>query len=351
MCKFDFRRFMYHIRIGEYKECYTLLTSSVVNDDDMYKINQFAGLIYYYYQDTYRLDKLCQWIENYQSCNEFQKRTIMILIDELEKLKQGKNVEKEAKFKMENINVVKQVGNGCLPASIAIIMQYYSKEIVSYRQVVKEMRTEIRGEGTSLYDGLSYMYRKGYQVYPFTGDDDIVKQLLQLGYPIIVVQNSWLSQDAEDHARVLIGFDDSKEIFYTNDPKLGAIFLPYNFFKELMSESIDSVYLLFLPHDECLPLDLIDFFENNCEYYNLLGVLYDEENEVEKSETMFIKGLTIDDNHGDMLNNYAVLLLRRKSKLSKAYNLIKKAIQLAPDVPEYLESLDEILNQLDIGKG
>lgn len=63
---------------------------------------------------------------------------------------------------------------------------------------------------------------------------DEVKMWVSHGYPVIVSQYFGIPPYERDgHVRVVVGYDDSKSIFYTMDPAVGSLELYYGTFKEL----------------------------------------------------------------------------------------------------------------------
>lgn len=337
----------HYISSEQYEECYNSFIeseASLIYDQNLIVT---VGLIYYYFGDEKRLIQLYEAVRDDERVSIERKRTLTILVEELNDIKEKS--EDRAYVRIPEVKMVKQIGQGCLPASVTMVMQFYSKEIISYRDVVKSMKTSIREDGTSIYDALVYLYQRDYQLYPFTGQLDAIKEILTYGYPLMVVQSSSLDKEANDHARILTGFDDAKQIFFINDPSQGRIFLPYGLFEELGRKSESNMCLLMLPSKVRLQDKLQDYFKHNCEYFNLMGVLYDEVNETFKSEAMYQKGLEIDGSYPDLFNNYAMLLLKSKDRLLQAQKLSREAIRLAPEIPEYRETLHQI-NEL-LAKG
>lgn len=93
--------------------------------------------------------------------------------------------------------------------------------------------------------------------------------------------------------------------------------------------------LEFVADDKLLMLD----------FYSNLGDAYNYNKEFEKSDKAFDDGLKIDADNTYILNNYAYYLSLRKENFEKAEKLSKKANDLKPDVPEYMDTYGWILYQ------
>lgn len=81
------------------------------------------------------------------------------------------------------------------------------------------------------------------------------------------------------------------------------------------------------------------------DFYSNMGDAYNYCKEFEKSDKAFEDGLKIDSDNTYILNNYAFYLSLRKENMEKAEKLAKKAIDLKPDVPEYMDTYGWILYQ------
>jgi len=70
-----------------------------------------------------------------------------------------------------------------------------------------------------------------------------------------------------------------------------------------------------------------------------MAILYDEIDQFEKSDSIYIKLITIDNNDAQAFNNYAYSLVERGIELEKALDLASKAIELEPNNASYLDTI------------
>jgi len=83
--------------------------------------------------------------------------------------------------------------------------------------------------------------------------------------------------------------------------------------------------------------------------WSLLGDIAYREKDYPEAEKAYGKALDLDPKSGDLHNNLAWVYVQQDRKLSKAQNLVMRALELAPDHrPYYLDTLGVI--QLRLGK-
>ena len=70
-----------------------------------------------------------------------------------------------------------------------------------------------------------------------------------------------------------------------------------------------------------------------------LAILYDEKSQWENSDEIYIKLLNTDDKDAQAYNNYAYSLVERNVKLNQALEMAKKAIEIEPENPSYLDTI------------
>ena len=82
-----------------------------------------------------------------------------------------------------------------------------------------------------------------------------------------------------------------------------------------------------------------------------LAILYDEIKDWEKSDSIYVKLINIDDKDAQAYNNYAYSLVERNLFLPKALEMAKKAISLEPNNASYLDTIGWIYFKMDkLGK-
>ncbi|TFG91710.1 MAG: hypothetical protein E4G71_03275 [Candidatus Atribacteria bacterium] len=121
--------------------------------------------------------------------------------------------------------------NWCLPASGAMTLKYFGKDICQ-----AEIASKVITNGTSsVFKFISYAKSLGFETKYQSKTIEEIKVLLKEDIPVIAIQNYSLALPYS-HARVIIGFDDETQEMTTNDPTAGkdykisyADFLALNF--------------------------------------------------------------------------------------------------------------------------
>jgi len=70
-----------------------------------------------------------------------------------------------------------------------------------------------------------------------------------------------------------------------------------------------------------------------------MAILYDEIDQFEKSDSIYLKLIAIDSNDSQAFNNYAYSLVERGIELEKALELASKAIEIEPNNASYLDTI------------
>jgi len=152
--------------------------------------------------------------------------------------------------------------NWCLPASGAMTLKYFGKNISQ-----AEIANKVITNGTSsVFRFISFAKNLGFDTKYQSKTIEEIKVLLEENTPVIAVQNYSLTLPYS-HARVIIGFDDEKEEVITNDPTAGkdyiisyADFLALNF----DSDSGKCKVIVLLPEEvDTLNAEVIDDTDNS----------------------------------------------------------------------------------------
>jgi ABC-type bacteriocin/lantibiotic exporter with double-glycine peptidase domain len=147
---------------------------------------------------------------------------------------------KQTKPVAQNIKLVvpyePNLGNTCFSSCFAMVMRYWNKD-VHVQDIVKIVGLPpFHGyDHQELNSWMAKNYNLRFKYLPNSTIDDI-KIYLSEGYPIIVHQTMSF-KDTSGHNRVVIGYDDNKNVFITNDPsRFGLNYeIPYSVFKDLWS--------------------------------------------------------------------------------------------------------------------
>ena len=121
-----------------------------------------------------------------------------------------------------DVPFVHQEKEGCGSASIAMVMQYWSRQGKTTRaseDAVQIQRTLYSREGHGIYasDMERYLREGGFQTFAFKGDWSDLQQHLSKGRPLIVALKP-SSGDSPLHYVVVAGLDSDPDLVLLNDP-------------------------------------------------------------------------------------------------------------------------------------
>jgi ABC-type bacteriocin/lantibiotic exporter with double-glycine peptidase domain len=131
-----------------------------------------------------------------------------------------------AAFAAENlwldVPFVKQQKNGCGPASIAMVMQYWQKQPGASPKSLAEVTEIVRALQPNDKQGIRttqmerYFQQNGYRVFAFAGQWSDLERELAKGRPLIAA----LRPDFGNllHYVVVAGVDDQQRVVLLNDP-------------------------------------------------------------------------------------------------------------------------------------
>src|SRR5215472_8795925 len=121
-----------------------------------------------------------------------------------------------------DVPFIKQEKDGCGAASIAMVMQYWSKQKAQPAHAsadpvaIQRALFSSREHGIRASDMERYFQQHGFQTFAFTGTWDDLKQHLEKGRPLIVaLKPSALERSL--HYVVVVGADPEQGIVYLND--------------------------------------------------------------------------------------------------------------------------------------
>ena len=119
----------------------------------------------------------------------------------------------------------------CGPASLTMVLNYWGVNVTQ-----EEVAVEIYDPATNLThisEMRSYPQEHGFKTEELNGSINHLKKWISKGSPLIVLQKFSL-QNAYGHYRVIVGYDDEKELVITFDPILGSNYnITYTEFTEL----------------------------------------------------------------------------------------------------------------------
>lgn len=118
-----------------------------------------------------------------------------------------------------DVPFVKQRGDGCGAASIAMVMQYWQQHThASAVEVERIQRVLFSAKARGIYASQmqKYLEQNGYRTLIFHGDDALLEHHIESGRPLIVALKPNLVPRL--HYVVVAGLDRASHVLLVNDP-------------------------------------------------------------------------------------------------------------------------------------
>jgi len=144
--------------------------------------------------------------------------------------------------------------NNCGPATLGIALSYFGYEFDQY-YLAPILKPDPQDKNVNPEEMAQFARGLGLKaVVRVNGTITKVKQLLSLGFPVVVEQ--WFIPHPNDemgHYRVLRGYDDAKRAFVANDSYNGPeVWVPYGEFDPLWQVFNRKYLVIYRPEDEAL---------------------------------------------------------------------------------------------------
>lgn len=120
-----------------------------------------------------------------------------------------------ARCVLSEVPYVLQNKNYCGPAALTSILNYWG--IKTDQPTVGKAIFDKSIQATNGADMMLYARGKNMVAYSWNSSIADLKEKLALGIPVIVLQDS-SSTDRSGHYRIAVGYDDTTEVIYVNDP-------------------------------------------------------------------------------------------------------------------------------------
>lgn len=145
--------------------------------------------------------------------------------------------------------LVHQTYNACGPASLLQVLRYYGLgSTLTLADVSRATRPNDRAYMTSAAI-VTFAPSAGLQakLYSF-GSLETVRRAIRARLPLIALQNHYAASGAViPHWRVIVGYDDARQVVYLMDPLLSYVTITYPDFERVWREQRGQFAVLFPP--------------------------------------------------------------------------------------------------------
>jgi tetratricopeptide (TPR) repeat protein len=259
--------------------------------------------------------------------------------------------------------------NYCGPAVLSMVLNYWDKDKVFTQEEISSNIFDASVEITNNSEMVFYPYDKNFRVLSFNGDIEQLKSLVRENIPVIILQRVVDKIVNKGHYRVVVGYDDAKNVMILNDPWFGdKLSMSYKLFSELWAFGKElnkkNWALVILPKEKEYVLDKLAIKESAVTYHNVATALYSRKRipeairewqkaiEISPQEITFyycISYAYIQQENYDEAIRYGKLAVElddnnsfaydtlgwayyNKGMLQEALKELEKAIQISPDV-------------------
>jgi tetratricopeptide (TPR) repeat protein len=150
--------------------------------------------------------------------------------------------------------------NNCGPVSLAAVASYFGLGITQF-DAAEVVKGSPEDRNVSPQEMVDYLHSLGLgAVYRVNGNQELLKQLVASGVPVVVHQ--WLVRPQDSvlvgHYRVVRGYDAQSAHFIANDPYTGPQFvIPYAQFEELWRPFNRGYIPAYRPDQETLVAEIL----------------------------------------------------------------------------------------------
>jgi uncharacterized protein len=216
---------------------------------------------------------------------------------------------------------VQQMRNYCGPASLTSVLTYWGVDVD--QATVGNSVFDKSLQATNGADMILFARQKGLSAYSWNSDLADLKSKLVSGCPVIVLQDSSIT-DKSGHYRVATGYDDEKRVIYVNDPYEPANkAMPYDKFQTLWDRHGNWALLACAPDHDQFKKDLD---ENNPVVHIDLAYIYYKHHDNESAERESMLALKLEPGNycaKDLLHK-ATLALGARGKSEKTNSRLTK---------------------------
>lgn len=234
-------------------------------------------------------------------------------------------------YLIRNVPFYKQKDkNYCGPDALLMVMNYWEGEGAFSQEKIASSIFDEEIEITNNSDMVFYPQSKGFLVSSFKGDFEKLKSIIKKNIPVIVLQQVVSKVVKKGHYRVVIGYDESKQVIILHDPWLGSnLSMSYKTFLDLwdFGRGINKYNwtLIVLPKNKKeVFYDIIG--ENALTYHNMATALYNR-NRVREAIKEWEKAIDLDPTEPTFYYCIAYAYIK-KAMYDRAIHYAKKAVEL-----------------------
>ncbi len=212
-------------------------------------------------------------------------------------LKKYKGIPVEG-YLIENVPFYKQkIRNYCGPVALCMVLNYWDTGRVFTQEEVALTIFNSGVEITNNSEMAFYPWDNNFLVHSFNGSLEDLKSLIEGNIPVIILQQVVGKIVKKGHYRVIIGYDDLKEVMIINDPWLGdKLAISYDVFSKLWDFggkiNKKNWALIILPKDKMDIFGKLGLGESAITHHNIATALYNR-NKIQEAIKEWQKAIDI----------------------------------------------------------
>ncbi|MBW3624155.1 MAG: C39 family peptidase [Armatimonadetes bacterium] len=206
------------------------------------------------------------------------------------------------KVTLQGVPAIVQLPNYCGPAALSSVFAYWGRSIP--QTAIGQKVYDRRLSATNGADLLLYAREEGFAAYTYLSSFRDLKERIQAGYPVLVLQEMSL-RDSRGHFRVVIGFDDSARRFLVRDTNFDAVrTIPYDEFEKIWS-AFSRWALIVCPREKETGLE--SYVRNNPVLHLDLGQAYLRRRKEQLARRHFEETLRLEPRNEEAMDQLALI--------------------------------------------
>ncbi len=228
---------------------------------------------------------------------------------------------------VENVPFVKQRFFYCGPASLESVLGYWGKDI-SQKKIADSIYFS-KSKGTFNFEMVDFATREGFFTEDYSGSLKDLNFYLSKQIPVVILfKKGFLFSDY--HYQVVVGINEKNGYLIVNDGVRKEKLIHIKRFSNGWKKAKNWMLVV-------VPPDKVDWL-NDPSDYNRLGILCEENNNLELAKKSFLRAIVLDSKNSLLYFNLANTYLAEED-FSKAIENYRRALEYSPDFADCYNNL------------